>query len=527
MKKLALISVYKKEGIVDFAKELVNKFGYEILSTGGTAELLKKNNIPVTEVSELTKFPELLEGRVKTLHPVIHGGLLARRDKKDHMSTIEKHNIKPIDLVVVNLYPFEEVISKNPALLEEALENIDIGGPSMLRSAAKNFSSVTVICDPLDCETVLNEMSLNNGQTTIKLREKLAIKTFNKTSEYDRAISNYFSGYFAGSGSESVSGNGVSETFPDKLNLPLNLKKVLRYGENPHQKAALYLPPNSDFGLANAEVLQGKELSFNNYLDLESAWNIACEFDTRTPAAVIVKHNNPCGVAIAPDLLHAYIEAFNCDSVSAFGGIVGFNNLVDEKLSGELTKVFLEAVIAPDYTSSALEVFKKKPNLRVLKIKPEKSQVNSLDLKKIGQGYLVQFADSLLLIKDLMKCVTKKKPTEDEMLDLIFAWKVCKHVKSNAIVIAKEGKIVGVGAGQTSRVSSVELAVNQANYNSKGSVLASDAFFPFKDSIEILASAKISAIIQPGGSLRDQEVIDTCDKYGIAMVFTGVRHFRH
>ncbi len=521
MKKLALISVHNKEGILDFASELVQKYNYEILSTGGTAQLLRKNNLPVTEVSELTRFPEMLDGRVKTLHPAIHGGLLARRDKPEHMQAIEKQNIKPIDMVVISLYPFETVAKKSGVSLEEVIENIDIGGPSMIRSSAKNFNSVTVVCDSEDYQLVQKELSENNGQVSLSLREKLAIKAFKKTSDYDETISKYLSSYLK----QSSNGNHVS--FPKDLQLNMKLKQVLRYGENPHQKAALYLPEDSKSGLANAEVLQGKELSFNNFLDLEAAWNIASEFDSQTPASVIIKHNNPCGVAIAPNLLHAYLEAFNCDSISAFGGIVAFNEKVDTDVADELSKIFLEAIIAPEFSSEALDIFKKKPNLRVLKIKPEVTSIDKLDIKKIGQGFLIQdFNKDVLNVNDL-KVVTNKKPTETEFIDLIFAWKVCKHVKSNAIVIAKEGKTLGIGAGQTSRVGAVEIALNHASYNSDGAVLASDAFFPFKDNIEIAASAKIAAIIQPGGSVKDQEVIDICNKYNIAMVFTGIRHFRH
>ncbi|MBI3590142.1 MAG: bifunctional phosphoribosylaminoimidazolecarboxamide formyltransferase/IMP cyclohydrolase [Candidatus Melainabacteria bacterium] len=521
MKKLALISVYKKDGIVDFASQLTEKYNYEILSTGGTAELLRKSNIPVTEVSELTNYPEMLEGRVKTLHPVVHAGLLARRDKPEHMQTIAKHKIRPIDLVVINLYPFEEVSSKPNVSLEEVIENIDIGGPSMIRSAAKNYPAVTVICDPFEYSLLFKEFSENSGQTTLSFREKQAAKAFERTSSYDMAITNFLSNC------HKHSANGAKGFFPDNISLNLKLQRVLRYGENPHQKAALYLPLNSKAGLANAQLLQGKELSFNNYLDLESAWNIASEFNIQTPVAVIVKHNNPCGVAIAPDLCHAYAEAFNADSVSAFGGIVAFNGRVEANLADELTKIFLEAVIAPDYSTEAIELFKRKPNLRVLRITPATSQINGLDIKSIGQGFLIQDINEKTLEQENLKIVTKKKPTEEQVLDLIFAWKVCKHVKSNAIVVAKEGKTIGIGAGQSNRVASVEIALNQANYNAKDAVLASDAFFPFKDSIEIAASAKISAIIQPGGSIKDQEVIDACDKYGIAMMFTGMRHFRH
>ncbi len=523
MKWRALISVYNKDGIVEFVRQLSSKFNYEILSTGGTAKLLRKNNISVTEISEVTKFPEMLEGRVKTLHPAVHGGLLARRDKKEHMQTIEKHDIKPIDMVVVNLYPFEEVISKSSIALEEAIENIDIGGPSMLRSAAKNYLAVTVISDPEDYDLVLKNLEEHNGVTTETLRQKLALKAFHRTSEYDNAISNYFSDL------QGQSANGVKQVFPGKFNLSLKLKKVLRYGENPHQNAALYMLSDTKYGLANAEVIQGKELSFNNYLDLESAWNVASEFDVATPVAVIIKHNNPCGVAIAPDLFHAYIEALSCDSVSAFGGIVSFNGTIDVKVAEELTSMFLEAVVAHDYSGQALEVFKKKPNLRVLKIiqEPNEKLHGLFDIKRISEGFLVQDFNFKTIDKDDLKIVTKRKPTDQEMLDLVFAWKVCKHVKSNAIVIAKDGKTLGIGAGQTSRVAAVEIAISQANYNSKGAVMASDAFFPFKDSIEIAASAGISGIIQPGGSVKDKEVIEVCDKYNIAMVFTGIRHFRH
>lgn len=521
MNKRALISVYNKKKIVDLAKELSTKFNYELISTGGTAEILKKNNISVLEVSELTKFPEILEGRIKTLHPVVHGGLLARRDKQEHMDSIHKLSINPIDLVIVDLYPFETVAGELNSTLEDVIENIDIGGPSMIRSAAKNYAAVTVILDQSDYVLLLEELSENNGETTLKFREKMALKAFQKTSSYDFAISAYLGN------SNNILQNGSQESFPDHLTLNLKLKQVLRYGENPHQRGALYLPLGSKSGISNAKQLQGKELSFNNYLDLESAWNIVCEFDALAPVCAIVKHNNPCGVAIAPNLLHAYVEAFNSDSVSAFGGIVAFNNIVDSKLASELTNVFFEAIIAPDFEISAQEIFKKKSNLRVLKIEPSSSQISGFDIKSIDQGFLIQDTNTITINKDSLNFVTKKKPTEQEIIDLIFAWKVCKHVKSNAIVVAKDGKTLGIGGGQPSRVNSVELAINKANYNSKGAVLASDAFFPFKDSIEVAASAKISSIIQPGGSRRDQEVIDTCDKYGISMVFTGIRHFRH
>ena len=522
MKKRALISVYNKDKIVDFARELVNKYNYEILSTGGTARLLKENNISVVEVSELTKFPEMLEGRVKTLHPAIHGGLLARRDKKDHMKTISDLGIQPIDLVVINLYPFDEVIKNPKSSFEDAIENIDIGGPSMIRSAAKNFSSVTVVSDASDLSLVLNELKTNNGETTLAFREKLAAKAFKKTNKYDEAISNYLSNK-----TRLDNGQEVNNDFPETLKLNLKLKKSLRYGENPHQKAALYVDFDSSCGLANAEVFQGKELSFNNYLDLESSWNIASEFTMETPVAVIVKHNTPCGAAIAPNLLHAYLEALNCDPISAFGGIVAFNNKVEKELAEELTKNFLEAIVAPDFSDDALQILKNKKNLRVLKVKPDSNESNKKDIKRISHGYLMQDFNNQILNEKSLKVVTKRKPSEQELIDLIFGWKIVKHVKSNAIVIAKDGKTLGIGGGQTSRVASVEIAVNQANYLTKNAVLASDAFFPFKDSIEIAASAEICAIIQPGGSKKDPEVIEACDKYNIAMLFTGIRHFRH
>jgi phosphoribosylaminoimidazolecarboxamide formyltransferase/IMP cyclohydrolase len=516
-----LISVSDKEGILDLAKKLTKDYNYEIVSTGGTASLLKKSNIPVIEVSEITKFPEMLEGRVKTLHPAVHGALLAKRNSSEHMKTIQDHGIVPIDLVVINLYPFEEVVSKGNASDEEIIENIDIGGPSMLRSAAKNYSAVTVISDPGDYISLLEELKTNNGSTSLKFRKEMATKVFQRTSAYDSLINSYFLK------SDETGSNGKIFTFPKNINLNLILKQALRYGENPHQKAALYVQADSLYGLPSAECIQGKELSFNNYLDLESAWNIASEFDARTPVAVVVKHNNPCGVAIAPDLKHAYIEAFNSDPVSAFGGIVAFNGKVEADLAIELKSIFLECIIAPDFSNDAIKILNEKPNVRVLKIKSSPDISKDFDIKTIRGGYLIQESNQKTIDSHNLNVVTKKNPTEQEIIDLVFAWKVCKHVKSNAIVIAKEGKTIGIGAGQTSRVASVEIALKTASSDSADAVLASDAFFPFKDSIEICASAKISAIIQPGGSIKDKEVIEACDKYGIGMIFTGIRHFRH
>lgn len=524
MKRRVLISVFKKDGIVNFASTLSSKYGYEIVSTGGTARLLKENGINVIEVSELTKYPEMLDGRVKTLHPVVHGGILARRDKNDHMQAIKNMDIFPIDMVVINLYPFEEVI-KNPSVdIENAIENIDIGGPSMIRSASKNFQSVTVVCDVSDLDKVLDSLEKNNGSTTLELRKELAVKAFARTGEYDKTISRFLNSELLKNGELF---NGHNNVFPKMINYNLKLKNVLRYGENPHQSAALYLPEDSVNGLANAEVIQGKELSFNNYLDLDSALSIVSEFDIKDSAVAIVKHNNPCGVAISTDITKAYNEALSCDPVSAFGGIVALNQNVDKNIANELVKIFLEAIIAPSYDSDALEILSSKKNVRVLKVKPTKSRKEQFDFKRINEGYLVQDYNAETIYDDRIKIVTKRKPTEQEMSDLIFGWKVCKHVKSNAIVIVKDKKTVGIGAGQSNRVGSVEIALNQANYNSKGAIIASDAFFPFKDSIEMAASARISAIIQPGGSIRDSEVIEACDKYDIAMVFTEIRHFRH
>ncbi|MEM1688885.1 MAG: bifunctional phosphoribosylaminoimidazolecarboxamide formyltransferase/IMP cyclohydrolase [Candidatus Hadarchaeales archaeon] len=504
--KRALVSVYNKTGIVDFCKEL-QKLGIEIISTGRTAKLLRENGIRVLEVSEITKFPEMLDGRVKTLHPKIHGGILAIRDKDEHIRQIREQGIEPIDLVVVNLYPFEEVVAKG-ASLEEAIENIDIGGPAMVRSAAKNYKYVGVIVDPEDYPKILEEIR-NTGELSEKTREMLAVKAFLHTARYDAIISNYLGSVFE------------YGDFPEIFNLSYRKIAMLRYGENPHQRGVLY-SDGSKKGIANAEFLQGKELSYNNLLDAEAGWKLVNEF--KEPAAVIIKHGNPCGVACASDLQEAYSKAYECDPVSAYGGIVAVNGKVTPPLAEKIISVFLEVLCAPDYDKEALKILEKKPNLRVLRVSGDFERIG---IRQISGGLLVQDEDLVDLKPEELKVVTKKKPGTKELEDLLFAWKVVKHVKSNAIVLAKDKQTVGIGAGQMSRVDSTEIAIRKAGERSKGSVLASDGFIPFPDTVQKAAEAGVTAIIQPGGSIRDQQIIDAADDLGISMVFTGIRHFRH
>lgn len=515
--KRALISVSDKAGVLDLAKEL-HKFGVEILSTGGTAKLLRENNIPVKEVSEYTGFPEMLDGRVKTLHPKIHGGLLALRDNPVHMKTLEEHAIGLIDMVVVNLYPFEKTVQKPGVAIEEVIENIDIGGPSMLRSAAKNHRSVAVICNPERYPQVIEELRKNKGSLPENLMRELGIEVFGRTSQYDAAIFNYLSKWNKGA---SVQGQG----FPQELSLNFEKIQDLRYGENPHQKAAFYREKGKNAGLINIKQLQGKELSFNNILDLNSAFELAREFSG--PAAVIVKHNNPCGAAEDKTLEKAFLAAWKCDKLSAFGGIVALNRKMDLKTARAAAKSgFLECIIAPGFDKEALELFKEKKNLRILEfygLEP----VNEPDLKRVSGGLLLQDKDLATLDLNNLKVVTKKKPTKQEMESLIFGWKVAKHVKSNAIILTKGTRTVGIGAGQMSRVDSVMIAKKKAGKLSANSCLASDAFFPKPDAILWAHKAGAKAIIQPGGSIADQEIIAACDKYKIAMVTTGIRHFRH
>ena len=518
----ALISVSDKTGILDFARGL-QKLGVEIISTGGTARELEKANIQVERVSDYTGYPELLDGRVKTLHPKVHAALLALRGNPAHIKEIEKHNIKLIDLVVVNLYPFTKVVVRDNVTQEEIIENIDIGGVTLLRSAAKNYKNVAVIVNPKDYISVLEEMEKNLNEISLERKVKLAKTAFEYTSNYDYAIYSYF--HKLASEEDSA--------FPDLKEIRLEKIKDLRYGENPHQRASFYKELksiNSNYepcGIVNIEQLHGKALSFNNIVDLEGAWNITCEFDN--PVAVIVKHTNPCGVACNTKLVDAYKNARICDPVSAFGSIVGFNREVDKEVASEISKTFVECVIAPAFSPEALHILKEKKNIRLIKIAKSPDFSKEFDYKKVSGGLLVQERDTKLFEADLM-VVTKRKPTNDEMQALEFAWRVCKHVKSNAIVYTTKDRTIGIGAGQMSRVDSAELAImkaNKAGLSTKGCVLASDAFFPFRDGIDVAAKAGITAIIQPGGSIRDKEVTDACDEHNIAMVFTKMRHFKH
>ncbi len=524
--KRALISVSDKGGILDFAKEL-DSLGVEIISTGGTAKLLRDNNIKVKEVSEYTGFPEMLDGRVKTLHPKIHAGLLALRDNSGHMRTIKEQTIGLIDMVVVNLYPFEKTIQKPGVKMEEAIENIDIGGPSMLRSAAKNHRSVAVICNPGRYGEVIEELRKNKGALSEELLRKLAIEVFALTSHYDGVIYDYLSRQSSVVPSAALrAGSRQSSDFPEKLELEFTKVQDLRYGENPHQQAAFYRNSAETKGLCGMKQLWGKGLSFNNILDLSAAVNIVREF--KAPAVVFIKHNNPCGVAEDKDILAAYRNAWDCDKLSAFGAIVSINRKVDLSLAKLIEKSgFLECVICPEFAKEALELLKNKKNLRLLELPHIFEKAKGPDLKKIDGGLLVQDEDDIILNEDNLKVVTKKKPTKSEMASLIFAWKVAKHVKSNAIVLARGTKTVGIGAGQMSRVDSVFISTKKAGKKTHQSVLASDAFFPKEDAIQLAARYKIKAVIQPGGSIADKQIIKTADKYKIAMVTTGIRHFKH
>lgn len=514
MQKRALISVSDKTGVVAFAERL-NKLGIEIISTGGTESALRQAGIEVKNVSEITDFPECLDGRVKTLHPAVHGGILAIRDNKSHMDQLREQGIGTIDYVVINLYPFKETISKEGVSFEDAIENIDIGGPTMLRSAAKNHRDVVVIIDPTDYETVLNELE-TTGQVSYETKYDLALKVFQHTAHYDAMIS------------EFLMKNGKKTPYPKTLTLTYEKVQDLRYGENPHQTAAFYKEVFAGKGtLPNAVQLHGKELSYNNINDVNGAIALIKELYDR-PAVVAVKHSSPCGVGTGFDLLHAYTKAFDCDPVSIFGGIVAANKKIDLKTAEKMNETFLEIVIAPDFDEDALSCLKMKKNLRVLKLKdincsPDKHQ---MDMKKTLGGLLMQGLDNQL-IEGEVKSVTERIPTKREMDELMFAWKIVKHAKSNGIVIAKEGQTIGLGQGQVSRVWATENAIRQSNFPTKGAVLASDAFFPFPDAIKAAAEAGITAIIQPGGSMRDQDVIDEANKYGLAMVFTGMRHFKH
>jgi phosphoribosylaminoimidazolecarboxamide formyltransferase/IMP cyclohydrolase len=587
--KRALVSVSDKTGIIDFAKELTN-FGVQIISTGGTAKSLRENGIDVTEVSEITNFPEMMDGRVKTLHPKIHGAFLALRDNESHVSSMNEHGIEPIDLVVVNLYPFSETIRKKDVSLEEAVENIDIGGPAMIRSAAKNWRDVAVVVAPELYGMILNQMKQNEGATTLDLRQMLAVLAFWRTTTYDEEIVAYLrnqvdvenlppeiSMAVVSSGlnfapdfrhdddfefddeadddfdedefdeireslQKLIGGNGSPLALPDfeedddemfyeEEDIPLNKAKDLRYGENPHQKAALYHIADEQGGVAQSEILQGKEMSFNNYLDADAAWRLISDFDET--ACAIIKHTNPSGVGIGANLTEAYNRALSTDPISAFGGIVAFNRKVDAKTAEAMSEVFTEVVLAPDFEPDALKVFGKKKNLRVMKVDDVVRDVEDFppfDYRLISGGMLLQVIDEKQVTRDELKIVTERKPSDDEIRAMLLAWKVCKHVKSNAIVFANENQTIGVGAGQMNRVDSVRIAAMRAERFSlplKNSAVASDAFFPFRDNVDEAASFGVSAIIQPGGSIKDDESIAAANEHGIAMVFTGFRHFKH
>ncbi|CAH2717270.1 Bifunctional purine biosynthesis protein PurH [Neobacillus rhizosphaerae] len=511
MKKLALISVSDKNGVSEFAKELVS-LGFEIISTGGTKKILQDNGIPVLGVSDVTSFPEILEGRVKTLNPFIHGGLLAKQDDEEHQKQLEEHGIEPIQLVCVNLYPFQQTIEKPEVTAAEAIENIDIGGPAMLRASAKNHQYVTVVVDPIDYEKVLGELK-SGGETELETRIKLAAKVFRHTAAYDALIANYMTSL-------------AQEETPEKLTVTYELKQSLRYGENPHQQAAFYKKPlGSSFSIAYAEQLHGKELSYNNINDADAALQIVKEFSE--PAAVAVKHMNPCGVGTGKTGFEAFEKAFAADPVSIFGGIVAFNREVDEKTAGKLREIFLEIIIAPSFSKEALAILTAKKNLRLLTIPFDQAQKAELKLTTIEGGLLVQEQDRFTLADGNITIPTKRQPTDDEWEALKLGWKVVKHVKSNAIVVTREDMTIGIGAGQMNRVGAAEIALKQAGKKAEGSALASDAFFPMEDTVEAAAKAGITAIIQPGGSIRDEDSIKKADEYGIAMVFTGVRHFKH
>ena len=507
--KRALISVSDKTGIVEFAKKL-EKNGIDIISTGGTFRALKEAGVSVIPVSDVTGFPEMMDGRVKTLHPKIHGGILALRDNPGHLKAMEENGIIGIDLVVVNLYPFQETIKKPNVTREEAIENIDIGGPSMIRAGAKNYKYVTVVVDPTQYDDIIARIEGNT--LTEEFRLSLAQKAFLHTAIYDSAIANYLS--------KEIDG----DLFPSIFSPSYIKKQDLRYGENPHQKAAFYANSQMSGGMAGAKQLHGKELSYNNIVDMEAAWNLVQEWKDEA-ACVIVKHTNPCGVALGENAEDAFTRAFEADSKSAFGGIVAMNRPCDKAAAEKMKPIFFEVIIAPSFTEEALALLSEKKNIRLIEVKP--TEEKEWQLHKISGGLLIQTADDITETKNDWTCVTKRQPTEEEWKALAFAWKVVKHVKSNAIVLTGEKVTYGVGAGQMNRVGAAEIAIAEAGENCHGAVMSSDAFFPFGDTIEAAGKAGITAVIQPGGSIRDQESIDMANKYGIAMIFTGHRHFKH
>lgn len=505
-----LVSVSDKTGVIEFVREL-KQYGVEIISTGGTADVLRNAGIATTEVSDVTGFPEMMDGRVKTLHPRIHGGLLARRDNPFHLEALDEFKINPIDMVVINLYPFEQTVSRSGTSLEEAVEQIDIGGPAMIRSAAKNWRDVAVVVETKSYSKVISEMRRQDGALSANTRAKLAQLAFKRTSEYDKAIYTF------------LTRTDIKDTLPGETTLQLRKRLDLRYGENPHQQAALY-DTDDGGGVANAELLSGKEMSFNNYVDAEAAWQLVSDFNEG--ACAIIKHTNPAGVGIGSNPEEAYRKALATDPISAFGGIVAFNREVDANAAKALTEIFVEVVVGPAYDEKAIEILTTKKNLRVLRV-ATKTEPAQLEFKQISGGILIQTRDAHKLAEEDLKIVSKRKPSDDELRPLLFAWTVCKHTKSNAIVYARENQTVGVGAGQMSRVDSVKIGAMRAQLPLKGSVMASDAFFPFRDGIDEAAKHGITAVIQPGGSVRDAEVISAADEHGLAMVFTGIRHFKH
>ncbi len=511
MKKRALLSVSDKSGILDFAQQL-EKMGYELLSTGGTKKFLEENGVSITAVDEITKFPEILGGRVKTLHPLVHGGLLAKHDDAEHQSEMAENGISPIDIVCVNLYPFRETIAKPDVTVDDAIENIDIGGPTMLRSAAKNHAYVTVIVDAADYAGVLTELQ-NEQSTTLETRRRLAAKVFRHTAAYDSYISNYLTDL-------------TSEEYPDQLTLTYELSQTLRYGENPHQKAAFYRNPlGSNFSIANANQVHGKELSYNNIQDANAALQMIKEFNM--PAAVAVKHMNPCGVGTGETIANAFGKAYEADSTSIFGGIVALNREVDAETAKQLAMIFLEIIIAPAFSEEAIELLTRKKNIRLLTIPFDSTSKDKWNTVTVEGGLLIQQPDVFGYEDANIQVATERQPTAAELKALKLGWSVVKHVKSNAIVVCNSEMTLGIGAGQMNRVGSAKIALEQAGISAEGAVMASDAFFPMNDTVEAAAKAGIKAIIQPGGSKKDQESIDKANEYGIAMVFTGIRHFKH
>ncbi|HEY6248895.1 MAG TPA: bifunctional phosphoribosylaminoimidazolecarboxamide formyltransferase/IMP cyclohydrolase [Candidatus Angelobacter sp.] len=515
----AILSVTDKTGIVEFARQLA-ELKVELISTGGTAKLLRDSGVPVKDISELTGFPEMMDGRVKTLHPRVHGGILQVRSNPEHVAAAREHGIQPVDMVVVNLYAFEKTASRPGVHFDELIENIDIGGPSMLRSAAKNFRDVAVVTSPDDYPAIAGELATSGGELGLETRWRLAQRAFATTAAYDGAIASTLAGILS-QGSQFQIGPQPTSNFPPVLRVALNKVMDLRYGENPHQNAAMYAD-GSGKGIANAKQLQGKELSYNNIVDLQAAWDLAQEF--QQTVCVIIKHTNPCGAATGASLQHAYMRALEADPVSAFGGVIGVNRVIDAEAAEAMARLFVEAIAAPGFDPAAREKFASKKNLRLVEVRPSDDK---LALKYVSGGMLVQDADVRPLTPADLKVVSSRQPTPEEMSALLFAWKICKHVKSNAIVYARDGQTVGVGAGQMSRVDSCKIGAMKAVLSLKGTVAASDAFFPFPDGVEEIARAGATAIIQPGGSVRDQEVVDAANRLGLAMVVTGVRHFRH